>query len=76
MGELQLEVLVDRMKREFSVVATTGAPQVAYKETIKKIATVRVNTSAKREVGDNMVIVCCGLSPWAGVKALSFESEN
>ena len=38
MGELQLEVLVDRMKREFSVVATTGAPQVAYKETIKKIA--------------------------------------
>lgn len=37
MGELQLEVLVDRMKREFSVEATTGAPQVAYKETIKKI---------------------------------------
>ena len=38
MGELQLEVLVDRMKREFSVDARTGAPQVAYKETIKKIA--------------------------------------
>jgi elongation factor G len=38
MGELQLEVLVDRMKREFNVVATTGAPQVAYKETIKKYA--------------------------------------
>jgi elongation factor G len=37
MGELQLEVLVDRMKREFNVLATTGAPQVAYKETIKKI---------------------------------------
>src|SRR5258706_1015138 len=37
MGELQLEVLVDRMKREFNVIATTGAPQVAYKETIKKI---------------------------------------
>ena len=37
MGELQLEVLVDRMKREFNVVATTGAPQVAYKETVKKI---------------------------------------
>ncbi len=36
MGELQLEVLVDRMKREFNVLATTGAPQVAYKETIKK----------------------------------------
>lgn len=39
MGELQLEILVDRMKREFSVDATTGAPQVAYKETIKKTAT-------------------------------------
>jgi elongation factor G len=38
MGELQLEVLVDRMKREFNVEAATGAPQVAYKETIKKIA--------------------------------------
>lgn len=38
MGELQLEVLVDRMKREFGVEATTGAPQVAYKETVKKIA--------------------------------------
>lgn len=39
MGELQLEVLVDRMKREFGVEAQTGAPQVAYKETIKKEAT-------------------------------------
>ncbi len=38
MGELQLEVLVDRMKREFNVEATTGAPQVAYKETIRKTA--------------------------------------
>ncbi|OGM02779.1 translation elongation factor G [Candidatus Woesebacteria bacterium GWA1_41_8] len=38
MGELQLEILVDRMKREFNVDAKTGAPQVAYKETIKKIA--------------------------------------
>lgn len=38
MGELQLEVLVDRMKREFGVEASIGAPQVAYKETIKKNA--------------------------------------
>ena len=36
MGELQLEILVDRMKREFGVNANTGSPQVAYKETIKK----------------------------------------
>jgi elongation factor G len=38
MGELQLEVMVDRMKREFGVLANVGAPQVAYKETIKKLA--------------------------------------
>ena len=39
MGELQLEVMVDRMKREFGVLANVGAPQVAYKETIKQEAT-------------------------------------
>lgn len=37
-GELQLEVMVDRMKREFGVLANVGAPQVAYKETIAKTA--------------------------------------
>jgi len=38
MGELHLEIIVDRMKREFNVEAATGAPQVAYKETIKKLS--------------------------------------
>jgi elongation factor G len=36
MGELHLEILVDRMRREFKVEANVGAPQVAYRETIKK----------------------------------------
>ena len=36
MGELHLEVLVDRMQREFGVEATVGKPQVAYRETITK----------------------------------------
>ena len=36
MGELHLEIIVDRMKREFSVEANVGAPQVAYRETMKK----------------------------------------
>lgn len=36
MGELHLEILVDRMKREFTVEANIGAPQVAYRETIRK----------------------------------------
>ncbi|KKR86526.1 MAG: Elongation factor G [Candidatus Curtissbacteria bacterium GW2011_GWA1_41_11] len=39
MGELHLEILVDRMKREFSVNAKVGSPQVAYRETIVKEAT-------------------------------------
>jgi elongation factor G len=38
MGELHLEILVDRMKREFAVEANIGAPQVAYRETIRKDA--------------------------------------
>ena len=37
MGELHLEIIVDRMKREFGVEATVGAPQVAYRETIRKM---------------------------------------
>ncbi len=40
MGELHLEIIVDRMKREFSVEANVGKPQVAYKETITKEAEV------------------------------------
>ena len=39
MGELHLEIIVDRMLREFKVEATVGKPQVAYRETIRKAAT-------------------------------------
>lgn len=42
MGELHLEILVDRMKREFGVEADIGKPQVAYKETIKNTAEAEV----------------------------------
>src|SRR5207247_10748378 len=38
MGELHLEIIVDRLKREFGVEANVGKPQVAYKETIRKAA--------------------------------------
>jgi elongation factor G len=38
MGELHLEIIVDRMKREFAVEANVGKPQVAYRETIRKVA--------------------------------------
>jgi elongation factor G len=40
MGELHLEILVDRMRREFNVEANVGAPQVAYRETIRKLVEV------------------------------------
>jgi elongation factor G len=40
MGELHLEILVDRMKREFGVEANVGAPQVAYREAIRKMVEV------------------------------------
>ena len=41
MGELHLEIIVDRMKREFKVEANVGAPQVSYRETIKKPAEIQ-----------------------------------
>ena len=40
MGELHLEIIVDRLMREFKVEANVGAPQVAYKETVRKMADV------------------------------------
>ena len=49
MGELHLEILVDRMKREFKVEANVGAPQVAYRETISK--TYDVDYTHKKQSG-------------------------
>jgi elongation factor G len=50
MGELHLEVLVDRMKREFKVEANIGKPQVAYRETIRK-AVIKVEYTHKKQTG-------------------------
>ncbi|WP_346726844.1 elongation factor G [Congzhengia minquanensis] len=49
MGELHLEIIVDRLMREFKVEANVGKPQVAYKETIRK--TVEVNHKYARQSG-------------------------
>ena len=49
MGELHLEILVDRLKREFKVEANVGAPQVAYRETITKL--VDVDSKFARQSG-------------------------
>src|SRR5699024_12411001 len=50
MGELHLDVLVDRMKREFKVEANVGAPQGAYRETIKKTVE-KLEYTHKRQTG-------------------------
>ena len=49
MGELHLEIIVDRMKREFKVEANVGAPQVAYRETISK--KVEIDYTHKKQSG-------------------------
>jgi elongation factor G len=49
MGELHLDILVDRMKREFKVDAAVGAPQVAYRETITKLT--EVDYTHKKQTG-------------------------
>jgi len=49
MGELHLEIIVDRMKREFKVEANVGAPQVAYRETISK--TLEYDYTHKKQSG-------------------------
>src|SRR5262249_55567437 len=49
MGELHLEIIVDRMKREFKVEANVGAPQVAYRETISRLA--ELDYTHKKQTG-------------------------
>ena len=59
MGELHLEIIVDRMKREFGVEANVGKPQVAYRETIRKpVATSRASSSASRAAAASTATSC------------------
>ncbi|MER6719236.1 MULTISPECIES: elongation factor G [Streptomyces] len=76
MGELHLEVLVDRMKREFRVEANVGKPQVAYRETIRK-AVERVDYTHKKQTGGTgqFAKVQIALEPIEGGDA-SYEFVN
>jgi len=75
MGELHLEVIVERIKREFKVEANVGAPKVAYRETVKKTAAAQgkfIRQSGGRgQFGD----VTLRIEPVAQGTGLVFESE-
>ena len=75
MGELHLEILVDRMVREFSVQANIGKPQVAYKETIRK--KVEQRTRFIRQTGGRgqFADVTITIEPLAPGTGFQFENE-
>ena len=76
MGELHLEVLVDRMKREFRVEANIGRPQVAYRETIRRKA-LKVEYTHKKQTGGSgqYARVFINLEPTGGDGG-GYEFEN
>ena len=75
MGELHLDIIIDRMKREFKVEANVGKPQVAYKETIKK--TAEAEGKYIRQSGGRGQYGHCWLrvSPRAAGTGFEFEDE-
>ena len=74
MGELHLEVLVDRMKREFKVDATVGKPQVAYRETITKTIESYKYTHKKQSGGSGQFAeISCSMEPSGPGGGYSFE---
>jgi elongation factor G len=76
MGELHLEVLVDRMRREFKVEANIGRPQVAYRETVRKLVE-KVEYTHKKQTGGSGQFgrVIINLEPTGGDGG-GYEFEN
>jgi elongation factor G len=78
MGELHLDILVDRMKREFNVEANVGKPQVAYRETIRRTVDKHDYTHKKQTGGSGQFAkVQISLEPLAveGDKIYEFENK-
>ncbi len=76
MGELHLEIMVDRMKREFGVVANVGKPQVAYRETIKRVVEQAEGRYVKQSGGRGQYGHCwLRLEPNETGKGFEFTNE-
>jgi elongation factor G len=77
MGELHLDILVDRMRREFRVEANVGKPQVAYRETIKK-AVEKVDFTHKKQTGGSgqFAKVQVSFEPLEVVEGVIYEFKN
>jgi len=75
MGELHLDILIDRMKREFKVEANIGAPQVAYRETVSHLA--EIDYTHKKQTGGagQFARVKMIIEPEEIGKGFSFESK-
>jgi len=77
MGELHLDILVDRMKREFNVEANVGKPQVAYRETIRRIVDKHDYTHKKQTGGSGQFAkVQISLEPLEVTPDTIYEFEN
>lgn len=77
MGELHLDILVDRMRREFKVEANVGKPQVAYRETITKAVEKHEFTHKKQTGGSGQFAkVIIALAPFKGEDGATYEFEN
>ena len=77
MGELHLEILVDRMRREFKVEANVGKPQVAYRETLKKAVPRHDYTHKKQSGGSGQFAkIQIALAPLVGATDKHYEFVN
>jgi elongation factor G len=77
MGELHLDILVDRMKREFGVEANVGKPQVAYRETIRRIVPKHDFTHKKQTGGSGQFAkIQISIEPLEVTAEKTYEFEN